>query len=401
MNFIPLRAYATIPDMINDIFGTNFPSVIINTYGFFVALGFMAAAVLAYKELKRRYELGYLQSYKTKNKEGEAPKVTDFLMPAFLGAFLGLKAGGVIRDGVEATLVGQDNALNFIFSWEGSALGAVLGFLAYVGYTYYDIKKKQLPEPKEVEVEVKPQDQIGSLVAVAAVTGVLGSNIFDMFQPGNSIGNLLADPTQLFSGLTIYGGLVFGILGVLAYCKWAKLKPFMIFDSISIGYLLAYGIGRMGCHFSGDGDWGIVNTSPSPSWLPDYFWSNTYAHNVINAGLQIEGCIGDYCKELPQGVWPTSIYEVVMCGILAGFMWSVRKKFTAAPGFMFMLLFVLNGIERYFIEIIRVTDRYENFFNLTQAQIISIILIIVGIGGMIYLYQKHKTAIQAASFRGN
>lgn len=399
MNFLPLRAYPTIPDMINDIFGTNFPSVIINTYGFFVALGFAAAAVITYHELKRRHQLGFLQSYKTKTKKGEGPKVTDFIMPALIGAFLGLKAGGVIRDGVEATLVGQHNALDFIFSLQGSIIGAIVGFLAYVGYTYYEIKKQQLPEPKEVEVEVKPQDQIGSIVAVAAVTGVLGSNVFDMFQPGNSLQNLLSDPSQMFSGLTIYGGLVFGIIGVLAYCKWAKLKPFMVFDSVSIGFLLAYGIGRLGCHFSGDGDWGIVNTSSSPSWLPDYFWSNTYAHNVINAGVEIEGCVGDYCRVLPEGVWPTSIYEVVMCTILAGIMWSVRKKFTAAPGFMFMILFVFNGIERYFIEIIRVTERYENFFNLTQAQIISIILVILGIGGMIYLYQKHKKEIQAASFK--
>lgn len=396
MNFLPLRAYPTIPDMINDIFGTNFPSVIINTYGFFVALGFAAAAVITYYELKRRYEMGLLPSYNSKTKKGEGPKWTDFLMPGFIGAFLGLKAGGVIREGVDATLVGQENALNFIFSFEGSIIGAIIGFLAYVGYTFYEIKKKQLPEPKEVEIEVKPQDQIGSIVAVAAVTGVLGSNVFDMFQPGNSLQNLLSDPSQMFSGLTIYGGLVFGIIGVLAYCKWAKLKPFMVFDSVSIGFLLAYGIGRLGCHFSGDGDWGIVNASPSPSWLPDYFWSNTYAHNVINAGVQIEGCVGTYCRELPQGVWPTSIYEVVMCAILAGIMWSVRKKFTAAPGFMFMILFVFNGIERYFIEIIRVTERYENFFNLTQAQIISIGLVIIGIGGMIYLYNRYKSEIRAA-----
>jgi prolipoprotein diacylglyceryltransferase len=385
--------------MFNDIFGTNLPSIIINTYGFFVALGFAAAAVIAYHELKRRYELGLLESYKSKTKKGEGPKLTDFLMPGLIGGFLGLKAGGVIRDGAEATLVGQQNALNFIFSFEGSIIGAIVGFIAYVGYTYYEIKQKQLPEPKEVEMEIKPQDQIGSLVAVAAVTGVLGSNVFDMLQPGNSLQNLLADPSQIFSGLTIYGGLVFGIIGVLAYCKWAKLKPFMIFDSISIGFLFAYGIGRLGCHFSGDGDWGIVNTSPSPSWLPEYFWSNTYAHNVINAGVKIEGCVGEYCSVLPQGVWPTSIYEVLMCTILAGIMWSVRKKFTAAPGFMFMILFVFNGVERYFIEIIRVTERYENFFNLTQAQIISIGLVIVGVGGMVYLYNRYKTEIQAASFK--
>jgi phosphatidylglycerol---prolipoprotein diacylglyceryl transferase len=399
MNLIFLRAYATIPDMINDIFGTNLPSIIVNTYGFFVALGFLAAAVIAHSELKRRHQMGMLQGYYTTVVKGKAPVWSDFVFPLILGGFFGLKLGGVIVYGVENTLVGQNDALNFIFSLQGSVVGAILGALAYGGYTYYSIRKEQLPQPKEEKEYVTPQDQIGNMVAVAAVFGVLGSNFFEMLQPGYRFENIFKDPTVLFSGLTIYGGLIFGIIGMLIYTTWAKLKPFLVFDSVSIGFLVAYGIGRLGCHFSGDGDWGVVNNTPAPSWLPEYFWSNTYAHNVINEGVKIPGCVGNYCSVLPEGVWPTSIYEVVMCFILAGIMWAVRKKVTAAPGFMFCILFVFNGIERYLIETIRVTDRYENFFNLTQAQIISLILIVLGIGGMIYLYRKHKAEINAASFR--
>lgn len=398
MNHIFLRAYATIPDMINDIFGTNFPSIIVNTYGFFVAMGFLVAAVVSYFELKRRYELKMLPSYLAKEIKGEAPKFADFISPVLFGGFLGLKLGGVVIKGVDATLVGQDNALGYIFSLQGSVLGAILGVIAYAAYTFYTIKKQQLEKPLELNVEVKPQDQIGNMVAVAAVFGVLGSNVFEMFQPGFRFENIFADPTILFSGLTIYGGLIFGIVGMLIYTRWAKLKPFMVFDSLSVGFLLAYGVGRMGCHFSGDGDWGIVNNTPAPSWIPEYFWSNTYAHNVINEGVRIAGCEGNYCSVLPEGVWPTSIYEIFMCFILAGIMWAMRKKYTAAPGFMFSILFIFNGIERYLIETIRVTDRYESFFNLTQAQIISIGLIILGIGGIIYLYKKHKVEIQKASF---
>lgn len=399
MNSLFLRAYATIPDMINDIFGTNMPSIIINTYGFFVAMGFLAAAVISYFELKRRHEMGLLPSYFTKETKGKGPVWSDFISPVLMGGFFGLKLGGVITKGVNETLVGQDKALAFIFSLEGSIVGALAGALLYAGYTFYTIKKQQLEKPIEEKVEVKPQDQIGNMVAVAAITGVLGANFFEMLQPGFRFENIFADPTVLFSGLTIYGGLVFGIIGMLIYTTWAKLKPFLVFDSLAIGYLVAYGFGRMGCHFSGDGDWGIVNNTPAPSWIPEYFWSNTYAHNVINEGVKIPGCVGNYCSVLPEGVWPTSIYEIFMCFILAGIMWAVRKKITLAPGFLFSILFVFNGVERYLIEIIRVTDRYENFFNLTQAQIISLGMIILGTGGMIYLYKKHKKEIQSATFR--
>ena len=71
-------------------------------------------------------------------------------------------------------------------------------------------------------------------------------------------------------------------------------------------------------------------------------------------------------------------------------MWTVRKKVTRFPGFMFMLLFVVSGIERFPIEMIRVTDRFPSFFNLSQAQIISVCMIIVGTAGMIYLGMRHK-----------
>ena len=48
---------------------------------------------------------------------------------------------------------------------------------------------------------------------------------------------------------------------------------------------LTYGIGRNGCHFSGD-DWGIV-LSNQPDWwfLPDWMWSYNYPNNVINEGI--------------------------------------------------------------------------------------------------------------------
>jgi phosphatidylglycerol:prolipoprotein diacylglycerol transferase len=75
---------------------------------------------------------------------------------------------------------------------------------------------------------------------------------------------------------------------------------------------------------------------------------------------------------------------------LFAIMWAVRKKVTFMPGFMFMILFVVSGIERFPIEMIRVTDRFPSFFNLSQAQIISVCMVIVGVAGMSYLWMKNK-----------
>jgi len=400
-----LRAYATIPDLINSLLGTSIPRFPINTYGFFVAMAFMSAAYFLTKELKRKEGIGLLNGIEKEETIGTKATFLDLLLPLFIGAFFGLKVGGVFDNGVEV-ITCQQQALAYIFSLEGNKIFAIVFGLAYAAFTYWDINKKALEKPITRKFILRPHEQIGSLVMVAAITGVLGSNIFDMFQPGNQIQNFLTDPTVLFSGLSIYGGLVFGTIGVVWYAWRVKMKPFILVDAVAAPYALAYGVGRLGCHFSGDGDWGITNASTAPSWIPDYFWSNTYAYNVINEGKEIAGCAaknisgcgGDYCYELATGVWPTSIYEFVMMLAVFVFAWSMRKKFAFAPGFIIFIVFFLNGVERFFIETIRVTERYENIFNLTQAQIISLIMIVISVVGMTYLWNKHKDVIKKTSF---
>ena len=159
--------------------------------------------------------------------------------------------------------------------------------------------------------------------------------------------------------------------------------------------MLAYGIGRIGCQMSGDGDWGIVNLAPKPDWmgfLPDWMWSYTFPHNVINAGIPIDGCVGNVCYQLANPVWPTAFYEVVMSLILFGILWFLRKKINI-PGMLFFIYFIFNGIERFFIEKVRVNTEYNILGGITQAEIISFLLIITGFLGCLYLYVKRDQKI--------
>lgn len=394
MTMIFMRAYATIPEFLNALFNTSsFPNIPFNTYGFFVAMGFMVAAIASSFELKRRGELGMIADIPTTEIIGAKPKWQDFIFPIFGGFFIGMKIVGALIHN-KALLTSGQNTVAYLFSSEGFPLYGFIGAALAAGYTYYTINKEALPEPKEEKVQIKPQDLIGELVFVAAIFGVIGASVFELIQPNSDMTllELFSDPMNFLSGLTIYGGLTFGIIGVSIYAWYRKLKPFILFDCLAPGFILAMAFGRMGCHFSGDGDWGIVNTSPAPSWLPEYFWSNHYAHNVLNEGERIAGCVGNYCHQLVPGVYPTAIYEILMFFVLFIVMWSVRKKVTHLPGFMFMLLFVVSGIERFPIEMIRVTDRFPSFFNLSQAQIISVCMVIAGGLGMLYLASKHRKA---------
>ena len=66
----------------------------------------------------------------------------------------------------------------------------------------------------------------------------------------------------------------------------------------------------------------------------------------------------------------------------------LRKRFKVA-GTLFGFYLFLNGIERFLIEKIRVNTKYESLpFQPTQAEIISLLLIITGMFLMIYLPKR-------------
>jgi len=71
-------------------------------------------------------------------------------------------------------------------------------------------------------------------------------------------------------------------------------------------------------------------------------------------------------------------------------LWSVRK-WIVAPGVMFMLYIMLNGVERFAIEQVRVNTKLEFLgMNLTQAEIIAIGFVVVGVLGTIFFARKYR-----------
>jgi phosphatidylglycerol:prolipoprotein diacylglycerol transferase len=95
-----------------------------------------------------------------------------------------------------------------------------------------------------------------------------------------------------------------------------------------------------------------------------------------------------YCTQLPVPVFPTPFYETLTCLVLFFILWRLRKRLLV-PGTLFAVYLVLNGIERFFIEHIRVNTTY-NIFGLhpTQAELISAGLVITGL--VLYFRLKRK-----------
>ena len=379
--------YPTISHLLFDLFGINIP-LPIQTFGFWVAIAFIFASWIISNELKRKEKEGFLSSTKVNEIIGESLTTSEIISSLLTGFFIGFKF-------IEALFHYTDlvnNPQDFILSTRGNLLGGILIAAISFYLKWTENNKTKLATPKTIEKIVHPFELVGNMTMIAAVSGIIGAKIFHNLE---NMDAFLADPIgQLisFSGLTFYGGLIAGAVSVIWYANKYKINTKHLIDSADPGLMLAYGVGRIGCQMSGDGDWGIDNLAPKPEWmsfLPDWMWSYTFPHNVINAGVPIEGCTGNFCMELANPVWPTAFYEVIMSLAIFGILWAMRKHIKV-PGALFFIYLAFNGVERFFIEKIRINTEYNILGGITQAEIISFSLILTAIIGVTYLYKSKK-----------
>ena len=375
-----------------DLFGVEIgPLRFVNSFGFFVALAFLVGAAILTAELQRKSKAGLLQPTEDEITVGEPASAGDLIINFVLGFLLGYKILALFFLSSEAT---QDPQA-FIFSGMGSwPLGIAVGLL-FAGLKYWEKKKQQLQKPEKRKVRIWPQDRVGEITVLALIFGLVGAKMFDIFE--NWSGFVQDPAAYLFSpsGLTFYGGLICATIAIIIYARKHKIPVVHLADAIAPPLMIAYAIGRIGCQVSGDGDWGIVNLAPNPiSWMPDWMWSYNFPNNVNEAGVPIPGCIGKYCNQLPQPVYPTAFYETVMGFILFGVLWAVRKRLKPF-GAVFALYLILNGLERFLIEKIRVNNEMDLFgFHPTQAEVISTCLMIAGVILWIVLLQKRSAIPQ-------
>jgi len=249
-----------------------------------------------------------------------------------------------------------------------------------------------LPKPEWVTQILHPYQHVPNMTLIAAIAGILGAKIFHNLE---NLDEFMRDPMGSlfsFSGLTMYGGLIVAGISVIYYARKNGIITSHLIDACAPSLMLAYGTGRLGCQMAGDGDWGIENLSEKPSWfiLPDWAWAYSYPNNVNNVGVPIPDCEGKFCSVLENPVFPTPLWEAIICIALFFVLWSIRKKITI-PGVMFSVYLILNGVERFLIEKIRINEPYTIFgMQITQAEIIATLLVILGIAGIFYFRKIQK-----------
>lgn len=222
-----------------------------------------------------------------------------------------------------------------------------------------------------------PQEVVSDFIIVVLIAGVLGARLFHIL---DHLDQFFADPLGMLltrSGLSIFGGLIFGTFaGMLCARRW-RLPVTPLLDAAAPALMLGYAIGRIGCQISGDGDWGsAANMALKPDWLPSWLWAQTYDNNIYGELIAA------------PGVYPTPMYETAMALLCFALLWAVRRH-PFRIGWLFSLYLLLAGAERLLIEQIRVNPVINlGSLHATQAELIASALIALGLLGLLLNRQR-------------
>ncbi len=201
---------------------------------------------------------------------------------------------------------------------------------------------------------------------LAFILGYLGSLLFSLIENIPSTFEF-GDYSKYQIGKNYYGGLIIAGIGVFCFSKYLfKVSFSQILIAAIPPIFLGYAIGRLGCFFAGDGCYGVETNIIAGMSFPNGM------HPIITP------------------VHPTPLYESFF-GLIYYFLFQfilfkrVRNQITILN--YISLGFLLLSITRFIIEFIR---RNPTYWGLSQAQWISLIIILSVIIFNLYFYYKYR-----------
>ncbi|MGH9746933.1 MAG: prolipoprotein diacylglyceryl transferase [Candidatus Acidiferrales bacterium] len=204
-------------------------------------------------------------------------------------------------------------------------------------------------------------------IAIPCIAGMAGAKLYHVLE---TPADFFAHPwSELFSqfGFAWFGGLLAGFATFAWMARRQRIPLLTMLDAGSPAAALGYGIGRIGCLLSGDGDYGI------PTSLP---WGMSFPNGLVPT---------------TERVHPTPIYELLAACVIAWMLWRIgarqiavaaNQTDSASPrGEVFAAYLVLTGIARFLVEFIRINPRSflsTTPFAMTNAQAASLVSVLAG-----------------------
>lgn len=187
-------------------------------------------------------------------------------------------------------------------------------------------------------------------------------------------------PKEIFDirggGIAIYGAVIGGAIALFIFSKVKRLKFFKMADTIIPGLLIGQIIGRWGNFFNREAFGGFTDNLLAMQ-LP----LKDVAADTVNSSMMVMVDGVQYVQ-----VHPTFLYESVLNIIVLTLILVFRdkKKFY---GETLCRYFIGYGIVRFFVEGLR-TDQLQFGNGLAVSQILSIVLVVIGLGVTIFMHVK-------------
>jgi phosphatidylglycerol:prolipoprotein diacylglycerol transferase len=178
------------------------------------------------------------------------------------------------------------------------------------------------------------------------------------------------------TGFTAYGALIGSFAAGLLMARLYRMPALQLFDVLSVGWVLGYGVCRVGCFLSGDGCYGI------PTSLP---WGMSFPDGLVPT---------------TQRVHPTPLYEFITSAVIALYLWrlgSPSRRVPVATGTVFAQALIWSSIARFLVEFIKLNP--PMWLGLVNAQWVAMILTACGLLLWWRLHQQGPVALAAKTPR--
>ncbi|HOV07744.1 MAG: Prolipoprotein diacylglyceryl transferase [Spirochaetes bacterium ADurb.Bin218] len=230
--------------------------------------------------------------------------------------------------------------------------GLLLGTAFYIAF---------LIAEREYKIKsIDPELAYKLLIAVIP-SAIIGAKIFHILE---NLDEFKAAPFEMIfsgAGLSVYGGFILSFIIAIAIIKKNKESVLKVFDASSPAMAIGYAIGRLGCHASGDGCYGIATES---------IFGVAYPNGIVPVSIN---------------VFPTPLFESFFAFIFFMVLLKLRKN-NLKEGTLFFIYLLLNGVARFAVEFIRLNPKTA--LLLTQAQLVAICFILIGLVGLFVIRSR-------------
>ncbi|MBO5121060.1 MAG: prolipoprotein diacylglyceryl transferase [Bacilli bacterium] len=235
-------------------------------------------------------------------------------------------------------------------------------------------------EAKKREID---EDTLINMTFGTVIFGIIGARLYYVLFNLPYYSKNIVEIFEIWNGgLAIHGGIIFGLLSIIVFCKKRKMNVMRMLDIIVVGLIIGQAIGRWGNFFNSEAYGAITTLEKLQSQgIPQFIIDGMYI-------------LGEYRQ-------PTFFYESVGCvfGFLA--MLIIRCGKYLKRGNLTAFYLVWYGILRFLVEGLRTDSLMLGPIKMAQA--VSLLFVLIGIiifiinlkrsKGDEYLYRKDPNKV--------